>query len=325
MDENTSIVDGAPVDGGKTSDQILAEIEAAQRQLSPKPSDDKGSDLEPQTLPPGDQVEPTAADKPVEPEVASDQPEVENAPEQSDKADAEIEGWMKKKGFKSVSDMAKSLRHLERKLHEKGRQPEQREIEPRFEYQAPPQARPMVSSPSLEELAKRYNLPPEDFERVMPLINDATDLKMRMGIQPLAQEVKVLRRELARERELKSLEEDPHFHNREVLKEVYQIIENDPTILQREPEPYQYAYKEALANMGRRFVEGMTPSSENQDDTRKGLPRTPPPLGRGAASGSKGSPLKSPSTKMTQEKFNSLSSAEMEKYLASRGLMKAEW
>lgn len=323
MDENTSVVDGAPVGDGKSSDEILAEIEAAQaKQLEPKSSDDKSDGSELSETQPVSQRQQEPTDKPIEQEEDLSPSEPQAAPQGKDKAD-EVDEWMRKKGFKSSRDMAKSLRHLERKLHEKAKAMPRHEDQPNYGYQ--PGYRQAPVTPTVEELARRYNLPPEDFERVMPLINDAADFKIRSGVQPLLNELNALKKEMARGREMDNLKEDPAFHNREVLKEMYQIIEEEPSILEREPEPYNYAFNKALSNMGRRIIEGRAPTNDDIDETRTGIPTTPPPLGRGAASGSKGTPMRSRPNKMTQERFNSLSSADMEKYLASRGLVRNEW
>lgn len=315
-----SIIDGAPVADGLTSDQLLEKIEAEQRELDKKNAK-PASSVEPEPVSETDPVEPKAADKPIEPVETSEAQDEVSAPGEGDKVD-ETEEWLKKKGLPlDVKSLAKSVRNLEKKMHQMANEKKRLEsqvIEPGFTPR-PQFTQPMPSVP-VEELAKRYNLDPTDFERITPLINDAADVKVRSALAPLVSDLQRMKQELRREKEMTSLESDPHFQNREVLKEMYQILENDPSILATEAEPYRAAFDKALSNIGRKYVETHGMNNEASDNSRESLPRTPPPVGKGTGSGPKGSPIKGTS-KMTPEKFASLSSAEMEKYLANRGLI----
>lgn len=305
-------VDSAPVGEAKTSDQILAEIEATQRQL-----EDQGQ-AKPEVKEPADASEPEQvkaepSDKPSETEGTSESSEATSVPEGSDKA-AETEEWMKKKGFKSVDDMARSLRNLERELHRRGKVPQQREaIEPPVQQPMAPQYRPSVPTAGIQQLAEQYQMTPEDIQKIAQLSNDIADFKLNQRLQPLMEQFTGLKRDYEKEASFKRLERDPLYQNREVQKEMHQLAEEDPSIL-NVPDYPERLFDRALSKIGRRFAETAVRNEGSSRDVRVGIPASPPPTGRGSVGGPKGIPIKPPSS-MTPRDFGKLSVAEMEKEL----------
>lgn len=317
--------DALVIGDGKTSDQLLEEINAVKSKGTDTTSE-KSPDVSLDSAPTvEDAPEPQSGKQPQTEEV-SESSEVEPVPQgeptRSEGKAVDVNEWMKKKGFRSVEDMAKSLRSLEQELSRRGGKTldETRPMAP--DPVITTQSRYIQPQNSVEELAKRYNLPPEDFERVMPLINDATDLKMRMGITPLISKIQQLESQLRKKAADEELDRDPTFKNRVVLKEMYQIMESDPSV-QNAPDPRKAAHEKALQNLGRRAVEGLEGAEFNQE-TRSDVPTTPPPMGKSGQGTPRGSHMKTIMGKMTPEKFNSLSSAEMEKYLSQQGKVKNE-
>lgn len=313
IDQEGSVI--APADGGKTSDEILAEIEAQKtRELAPQP---EKAATEPESKP--DDAPAPEADKPSQEAETSEPAEDVTAPTGKDKT-VDINEWMQKKGFKSVEDMAKSLRHLEQKLSQKGRTLDENIPMPPAQTISTSNYRNVPPPSNLQELAESYETTPEDFKRVLKIVNDAADLKLRMAVTPLASEVQRLSSELRKKNAMEELESDPHFKNRAVMKEMYQLMESDPSV-QRAPDPIKYAFEKSLQNLGRRFVEGYETLSPDQE-TRSEIPSTPPPPGKSGQGSAKGARMKIATGKMTPEKFNSLSSQEMEKYLSQQGVVR---
>lgn len=312
-----NVVDSAPSGEAKTSDQILADIEAAQRQLEAQPAK---VETEPESHGETDQVKAEPADKPSETEGTSETSAVAPVPVGSDKAD-DTEEWMKKKGFKSVDDMARSLRNLERELHRRGKVAQAPAVYP--PQQAPafqptaPEYRPTVPTTSIQQLAEQYQMTPEDIQKIAQLSNDIADFKLKQQLTPLMEQFTGLKRDYEKEASFKRLERDPLYQNREVQKEMHQLAEEDPSILGL-PDYPERLFNIALSKIGRRFAEGSIQGESPSKDARLGLPGSPPPTGRGSTGGPKGIPLKPPSS-VNQKDFKRLSVAEMEKELRKMG------
>jgi hypothetical protein len=322
-EEMKEAVDTAPVVEGKTADQLLQDIEQAQRELKAS-APAKVEAPEPTEPQKGDRVEPDMADKPTETVEASEPTEEVSVPEGKDKAD-EIDEWMQKKGFKSKEDMARSLRNLERELHRRGKVVQQEQIAP-VPMAPPPQFYPQ-NSPStipnagLQQIADHYQMAPEDVQRVAPLAQDIADYMLRQRLGPLVEDFSRLKRDYQKEAEFKKLENDPIFQNREVLKEMHLLAEENPSILDQ-PDYPKVLFDESLKRIGRRFAESSTTPQNVHGLARLGIPSSPPPTGKGSSGEPKGVPLKPPSSSLTINKFNKLSSAEMEQELRKKGAFK---
>lgn len=321
--EEQNVVDSAPVEEGKTSAEILEAIEQAKGKLEAQ-GNAKPEAVEP-TEPPQEisPVEPETTDKPVESQVTSEPEQVVPAPGEPDKAGDDVDEWMKVKGFKSIQDMARSLRNLERKLHsrEKTKANEVPAYVPPVAPPPPTYQRPMQPPNSgLNEIADLYQIPAEDIKRIAPLINDLADFQMRQRMQPLVSELTELKKVYQKDSEFKRLESDPLFQDREVLKEMHELAEADPSILER-PDYPKVLFDESLKRIGRRFVEGSKTGEYAPGDQRLGITRRPPPAGRGSVGGPKGIPVRPPSS-MTVDSFAKLPLAEQKKYLARHGAIK---
>jgi len=312
---------------GKTSAQILAEIKEQQKALKEEPR--KASEPEPAPAPePEPAVPPKQEDKLSEPAQPSSADEVVAPPGESDKA---TEEWMTKKGFKSTAEMARSLRNLERELSRRPKGPSEpkgtfipRPAQPAPAYVPPtPTVRPPTSM--IDDLAKQYNMDPEDLQRVAPLAADIASNAIRQQVQPLVGEITRLNKQVARKAEIDGLESDPAYQNPGVQVEMYKILEADPSIFQTEPAPYKYAFKEALSVLGRRNLEGKSSSENKNVDleviTGNDVSSKPPATARGKSSGPRSKSGMSAPTQMNNVTFASLPLAEKEKYLRQSGAM----
>lgn len=315
---------------GPTAEQIKAQILERQRELKVRKA---VSTPPPQPEPSVSQPAPAPVQAPaatVEDKPAS-QPEISSGGVTPAPASAGKDGtqdWMKKKGFKSVEDMARSLRELERELTRSRQEKHKEAPVPPPVYQYPPQY-PMQPAPSEEDIARRYNLDPDDLRRVGPLIADMTDAKVERKIastvMPLHTEVKALQRELARERDFQTVREDPLFKNPRVQHEMHQILEQNPSILEIEPAPWRYAFNEALRSLGRRIVEGsIEPEDTPAVSGTAPYPTTPPKTAGGGGQVVAGGPGIAPPNPLDPQKFSRMPAEDMKKVLEQMGARKPD-
>lgn len=296
----------------ETSEQIKERIDKMKREMrqptqapstaatangTPPDQSDKSSESaqskaneSPQTTP----VQETASSSKAEQAVGSP-----SAPAQkADKREVDIREWAKKKGIKDEESALRSLRELERKLHEKSYEAKQSTPAPAApEWQPSPQwtpPRPSAPTPPpqympdrrriIEEEAAKLNMLPEDFEKVVTVANEIS----RINVERMRQDLKSqydsqiyeIQRENRRNSELRELMTDPLFTNPEVQFEMHQILESNPKALELEPAPYTNAFHEAQRRLARRYLQ------ENQSTEEKSgpLPNRPPSdSGRGSA------------------------------------------
>lgn len=164
-------------------------------------------------------------------------------------------------------------------------------------------------------------MPPEDFERILPLINEVADLKLSRT-QAMLQakydaQIADLSRESKRSSEFNQLLSDPLFTNEEVAFEINKIFEANPKRLQLEPTPWHNAFNEALANIARRNLQGTPQAEENGNP----LPSAPPKSG--GQSTSMSIPSNNPPGTVI-DKFKRLDTKDMEKELLGLGAIKPQ-
>lgn len=316
---------------GPTAAQIKEQIDSKQRELKRESADKPvvtvpEPALEVKSATPENAVETPIANKPPEPAPDSGAGEAPG-PEGKDKP--AWKKWIEKKGFKGPEDMVRSMRELERELHRRSQGNGAQAPTPALP-ENPPLPRPSypAPAPNVEEIAKRYNLDPEDLQRVAPLAADIAASHTARELAPLKAELSSLRRELSRSSELQGLKEDPAFSDPRVQFEMHQILEMNPSILQNEPAPYRFAFNEALRSMGRRILEGSIDSGPVTPTVSgpPALPTTPPRTAGGSGSGS--APVASgsqPPQKISMDAFNRLPAAEQRKILEGMGLIGQEF
>jgi hypothetical protein len=280
-------------------------------------------------------LEPKAAQAPA-PE-KTETPQAPNAPAKADAATASQEAdpidWARKKGLKSEADIARSLRAMEDEFHKRnqnGRQgwkaPEPVPPAPSYPSQ-PPMSPPSYSTPpasyqppsyqnplvAKQQLAQRYNLAPEDLDRVLPLVADVTEARIAQRDQQWALKLATIEKENARNSEFRELMADPFFKDPQVQMEVHRVFEENPSVFESESAPYKWAYNQALSRIGRRNLQGGLGSVENPSVPLT-PPTRPPSVGTGGAGG-----IPEPST-LTPQAFADLPLEDKQKLLVRMGV-----
>lgn len=315
-------VAAAPEPPRQSAAQILEQIKEKQRELEAQKASQAPDASEPAPTPapatPAPAAAPSAPDKPAEPAPESN---AGAAPGPNGDDKPEWKKWIEKKGFKSTEDMVRSMRELERELHRRSGGNAATPPPPAMPEPAPsrpgyyPPAQPSVSE---EELAKRYNLDPDDLRRVGPLAADIASTITAQRLGPLQAELSRLNREIARNAEVQGLKEDPAFADPRVQFEMHKILESNPSALQNEPAPMRWAFNEALRTMGRRILEGsIEPITEPKPVSGSPrLPTTPPRTagGGGAPTASHAGGIQPPE-RISAEAFKRLPAAEQRKML----------
>lgn len=237
-----------------------------------------------------------------EPELPKD--DEKPAPEPSGENGFNATDWVKKKGWKSAEDAAKSMRELEKAFHEKsqeinrlkenqGYQPPAQPYQPQG-YAPPPPPPPMPnygyqggynppanpyapSQPSEEEIAASYGLSVDDFRKVMRLSRDVSEIQSRQMAADYQRWKEEQERNNEKNSDMANVLGDPAFHNASVQYEMHEIMTKNPSVWS-ERRPYTAALKEALINIGRKNM------IRGNSQPEMGLPSTPPSM-----AGSRGS------------------------------------
>lgn len=217
--------------------------------------------------------------------------------------DAELQEWAKKKGISwtTESDVLAALRKSDQLFHEKQAR-EKRESATNGTppaYQPPVYVPPTYQPPApvqqmdrviVANLARQYNMLPEDFERLMALNKDFYEASMARERANFQRELEAIKKDNEKNTVFRELSADPIFRRSDVGEEYHKVLEemqaSDPHSFDN-PSAYKVAYDRALINMQRRNLEGR-PLQEGVSPTPLpvSLPNTPPrPLGNGSGGG----------------------------------------
>lgn len=315
---------------GETSEQFKARIMEKQRELDAQAKTQPVSEpaSQPVTEPvipndPAPQANAEPTDKPQE-NVPTSGTDVAPVPPKGDKA-ADVDEFAKKKGWKTQDDIIKSYRELEKKLGEQGKIQPPAPQYPNYGYPQVPPAQyypPPPPPAAISQIARMYpNLAPEDIERVAPMIMDFSEAIADRKVRALEERFLSSERERQRESEIQRLKQDPHFQNPEVLSEMGQILESDPRIA-KEPNGLTYAFKEALANVGRKRLEGSAPTDAQAQPSGQVLPTKPPTTARGTGPANVGKPGIKALTPLDPATFSGLPLAEKKRALRAIGALR---
>jgi hypothetical protein len=138
-------------------------------------------------------------------------------------------------------------------------------------------------------------------------------------------EIKALRKEQAKDRDLSSVKEDPAFKDPRVQYEMHRILKDNPSILEVEPAPWRYTFNEALRSLGRRILEGsIEPVVEASAASGPApYPTRPPVTAGGGGNAPSGGPGIAPPSPTDPSKFAHLkTSDEMRKVLEQVGAIR---
>jgi len=305
----------APEEKRVSAAELKAQIEEKQRELKVE-SQTPASEPAPQDQAP--KVELVSQDKPQEP--APSEQAVD--PSTDDKA-IEAEKFAQKKGWKDYEALIESYRNLEKKLGERSPQipapqmpPSQVYPNPAF-YGAPP-VPPAISPNAASQIARLYpQIPPEDIERLAPLIVDLSESIASRKYQELERQIVKTERQRQRDQEIESLKRDPAFQNDEVKGELGQILERDPRLIETD-NGLTLAFNQALANVGRKRLEGSVPEPKQKPN----LNTTPPTTARGTGPANVSRPGIHSPTQLSPENFSSLPLEEKKRALRAIGAIR---
>lgn len=209
------------------------------------------------------------------------------------KPEVDIKEWASKKGIRDADSAFRSLREMEQRLSRANaelqaardvprgtNQPPQYQPQPQFNPQFSPSSYPnypMDREKIMEQEAKRYNMAPEDFERVLSLSNDIAAMHARRMKVEYDSQLQEITRETRRNSELRELMQDPLFTNEKVQFEMHKVLEENPRAFTHEPSPYLYAFNEAQRRLARQYLQEGRSSEESGG--KSSIPTEPPKEG----------------------------------------------
>lgn len=250
--------------------------------------------------------------------------------------DADLMEWAKKKGVaKWETDLTvlKALRKSDQdygkwKAEEKAKGGEVRSYpppQPQAAYNPPaPPVMPVIQNrQTLEHLAKQYDVPPDDFVKIMKINQDFYEVASRGDRDRQQAEFESIRREQQKQAVLHELSSDPVLKNPEIAAEFQRLIQEkqsiDPNSFEKDPTAYIDAREKALNNYARRNLEGRILQEGVTPQARMVMPTTPPrPLGRGSGGGAEVN-----ESEISPDQFAKLTLAEKAYTLKKMGLRPA--
>ena len=197
----------------------------------------------------------------------------------------DLQEWAKKKGINWTTDedviaaLRKSDEEFHKKRQEKLREQGAQYANPVPQYTPPPNysvPQNYANDPKriTETLARQYNIPVEDIERLSMFNRDMFNAMMQQERMRYQSEMESIRRDTAKNAIFQELSSDPLLKRPEINYEFHKVLEEmqetDPNSFNEDPSKYKYAYEKALANYTRRNLQG-----NNGSDFVP--PTTPPP------------------------------------------------
>lgn len=239
--------------------------------------------------------------------VTESKPEQDKIPaaEQKPTENVDLKEWAKKKNIDWTTNesILAALRQSDQEWHKKRAEDLKREqtkpqpyapsyppISPQpYAYPQPPvvpNQRQVV-----ENLARQYNMLPEDVERLAAFNRDFFEAASRSERERMEKEMEQIRRENEKISVFQELASDPVFRRPDVVTEFNAVLEEmrsrDPQSFEQNPTSYRIAFDRAVNNLGRRYLEGR---GLQEGTPPQAIPMTPPttpprPLGQGNAGG----------------------------------------
>ena len=263
----------------------------------------------------------------------------EPATEKETAQSVELKEWKKKKGINwdTPDSVALELRRLDQEFHRKKAEEKKREAverpavpawTPPPAYTPPPQnaSYPAYTPPPrqlVENLARQYNMTPEDFERITAVQRDFTGAMLQAERQRHEKELEDMRRENIKNSEFRELSADPVFRNEEVMIEFHNALERaqmeNPDSFSQDPYAYRKVYDQALQNIVRRRILERSDGSEIQGNGFQ-LPKNPP-----KPTGSAGTGRMTNENSLSMAEFDRLSVDDKRKYMDRMGLVQPKY
>lgn len=334
------------VRAGETSTQYKARIDETRREMQREaatsaagaktlaPVANQPPAVKPEQVSP---VAPSNASGDTAPSAPGQKPVTTGKPEVNDWIKAK--GFVRKDGTHDTEAMATSLRELERELTRKNQEERMKApAQPAAGYPPIPMAPPPIAPPApwqplpappratVEALAKEYDMDPADFDRVARISSTMVDNAVRRinrdVVGPLNNQVVTLTRDLTRQNELLSLMADPTFKNPNVQFYMHKIMNDNPSIIERDATPWTTAYNLALSRIAREHLGGPSPEpTDPRVPDGAGTPPANPPVTAGNNGGGGGAPRGSAANQVDPVHFASLPLDEKRAYLKSIGAL----
>jgi len=143
----------------------------------------------------------------------------------------------------------------------------------------------------IQNLARQYNMSPEDVERLMNFNRDFFAVSIQGYEAKVQERFESMRKENEKNTVFRELSSDPLFRRLDVAQEFHNVLDQmqsaDPHSFEQDPAQYRRAYDKALQNIGRRSLEGNQLVEGVSPTPRPAYPpNTPPrPLGTGSGGG----------------------------------------
>jgi hypothetical protein len=246
----------------------------------------------------------------------------------------DLKEWGRKKGIDWTTEesVLSALRKsdqafAEKRQREKAGEATQRPPAPVYQppqYAPPAYAPPPVPNPvAIQNIAREYNMPPEDAERLLRFNRDFFEVASRAEREEFARKLNAMEIENKKNSVFRELSADPVFRRPEVAMEYHNVLEqmqgSDPRSFEQDPTAYKRAFDIALSNIGRRNLEGRPLAEGVTPPARQVLPTNPP---RAMGNGSGGGALENENG-IDPATFAKLSLAEKSKLLEKMGLKAA--
>lgn len=291
----------------ETEDQELKELEAQIEELNAQEKSAASQAEEPVETQPETPTPPTLEEAPVVQQNVSPTPAQEKP-----SADDPLK-WAKQKGLETPEEIARSYQKLEQEFSRRNQNkhpgyqdwngngqapapvpPPNPGWNPQpqapaygyppvgYGYPPPPPLPPSRADVS-KRMAEKYGMDPEDVDRLMPLIVDASEAIASRRTAAIENKLMNVERRTSRSEEIVRLSQDPAFMKPEVQQEIHGVFASDPSLLQR-PGGYESAFQQAVMNLYRKQLQqGFTP-----DSTTRNNPPVTAGGGNGSASATRG-------------------------------------
>jgi hypothetical protein len=330
---------------GETAAQFKERIEETRREL------ERQKALTPEPVPASTPAPAATAQAPAQVSAQGNVAQAEGQPPAKATSGVipEVDEWWAKKGFKTPEDIANSYRELERELTRKnqelrnmpqGQPPAPQPMAPPqgyppYVYPVPPQqwvppvpppyAPPVYAPPpvqAVEQLAEQYGLAPEDFKKVYAVANDLSKVNVQAELNRImpgvVNQMRQINQDVTRQREMVDLMSEPTWKNPQVQFEMHKVLNEDPTVIQRQALPYRYAHDEALKRIARVNLGGstgfQTPTSAPASSGSR-----PPATAGGNGKGSEAAPAGAGTGEISPEQFAALPLKEKREFLQTLG------
>lgn len=240
----------------------------------------------------------------IKPQETSSPAEKETAEGSMTQKSVDFKDWAKKKGIDWTTDdsvlsaLHKSDQEFHKKQAERKAQDRQNQqsVPPPPSYAPPapnygyqPAYQPIPQRQLVENIARQYNMLPEDVERLAAFNRDFFETAMKTERERQAKDMESIRVENQKNSVFRELSSDPVFRRPEVAMEYHRVLDEmqdqDPHSFEQDPNAYRRAFDRTLQNIARRNLEGQPLQEGVSPNAYPITPPLNPPRTLGQSSG----------------------------------------